>query len=130
MQNVPSVAVPLDPLASYIYTMYETSCTCLQPRPSFAWMIIPLYNIIFPIIDQWFWSLNVPFYEKKRLYDLFSWIGLDCLQAWMKTNLRRRQFTFYHKFSELVRTHFLSTSEGSTTKIPKSDPKKGVSILM
>ena len=36
LQNVPAVAVPLDPLASYIYIMHETSCTCLQPRPNFA----------------------------------------------------------------------------------------------
>ena len=31
-----TVAVPLDPLASYIYIMDETSYTCLQPRPNFA----------------------------------------------------------------------------------------------
>ena len=36
LQNVPAVAVPLDSLASYIYIMHETSCTCLEPRPSFA----------------------------------------------------------------------------------------------
>ena len=64
MQNVPAVAVPLDPLASYIYIQHETSRICLQPRPSFAWIlplrniifpiawILPLRNIIFPIIDQ------------------------------------------------------------------------------
>ena len=51
LQNVPAVTVPLDPLTSYIYTQHETSRTCLQPRSSFAW-ILPLLNIIFPIIDQ------------------------------------------------------------------------------
>ena len=35
MQNVPSVAVPLYPLASYIYVQHETSRICMQPRPSF-----------------------------------------------------------------------------------------------
>ena len=48
---IPAVAVPLDPLANYIYIQHETSRICLQPRPSFAW-ILPLRNIIFPIIDQ------------------------------------------------------------------------------
>ena len=38
---------------------------------------------------------------------------------------------FTIKFSsEIVGTHFLSTSEGRATQIPKSDPKKGVSVLM
>ena len=36
---------------------------------------------------------------------------------------------FTIKFPEIVGTHFLSNSEGQTTQIPKSDPKKGVSIL-
>ena len=36
LQNVTAVAAPPDPLASYIYLMHETSCTCLQLRPSFA----------------------------------------------------------------------------------------------
>ena len=37
---------------------------------------------------------------------------------------------FTIKFVEIAGTHFLSTSEGRTTQIPKSDPKKGVSVLM
>ena len=45
------MAVPLNPLASYIYMQYQTSRIRLQPRPSFAW-ILHLRNIIFPIIDQ------------------------------------------------------------------------------
>ena len=32
------------------------------------------------------------------------------------------------KFPEVAGTHFLSTSEGLTTQILKSDPKKGVSV--
>ena len=66
MQNVPALAVPLDPLASYIYIQNETSHTCQQPSPSFAW-ILSLRNIIFPIIDEWSWSSNVPFYEKEKI---------------------------------------------------------------
>ena len=67
---------------------------------------------------------------KKRLSGLFSGMELDCLRARMRTALRR-QLRFYDiKFPEIVGTHFLSTSEGQTTQIPKSDPKKGLSILM
>ena len=32
-------------------------------------------------------------------------------------------------FPEMAGTHFLSTSEGQTTQILKSDPKKGVSVV-
>ena len=67
---------------------------------------------------------------KNRLSCLFSGMELDCLWARMRTALRR-QLRFYDiKFPEIVGTHFLSTSEGQTTQIPKSDPKKGLSILM
>ena len=51
LQNVPAVAIPLEPLASYIYIQHETSRIFLQSRPSFAW-ILPLRDTIFPIIDQ------------------------------------------------------------------------------
>ena len=37
---------------------------------------------------------------------------------------------FTIKFSETAGTHFLSTSEGRTTKMPKSDPRKGSLILL
>ena len=33
------------------------------------------------------------------------------------------------KLPEIAGTHFLSTSEGQTTQILKSDPKKGVSVV-
>ena len=70
---------PLDPLASYIY-IHETSHTCQHPtRPSFAW-ILPLHHIIFPIIDQWSWSSNVPFYIWKKTLWSFSWMGFNCLK--------------------------------------------------
>ena len=36
---------------------------------------------------------------------------------------------FTIKFPEIAGTHFLSTSEGQTTQILKSDPKKGVSVV-
>ena len=36
---------------------------------------------------------------------------------------------FTIKFSEIAGTHFVSTSEGQTTQILKSDPKKGVSVV-
>ena len=36
---------------------------------------------------------------------------------------------FAIKLQEIVGTHFLSTSEGQTTQILKSDPKKGVSVV-
>ena len=41
---------PITSLA--IYIQHETNRTCHQPRPSFAW-ILPICNIIFPIIDQY-----------------------------------------------------------------------------
>ena len=68
------------------------------------------------------------FMKEKTLWP-FLWMGLDCLKARMKTNLRR-QLRFTIKFPEIIGTHFLSTSEGGTTQIPKSDPKKRVSILL
>ena len=40
---------PITSFATYI--QHETNCTCQQPRPNFAW-ILPICNIIFPIIDQ------------------------------------------------------------------------------
>ena len=51
MQNFLAVTVPLDPQASYLHTQHEANRTWQQPRPSFAW-ILPICNIIFPIIDQ------------------------------------------------------------------------------
>ena len=37
---------------------------------------------------------------------------------------------FTIKFPEIAGTHFLPTSEEQTTQIPRSHPKKGVSIFM
>ena len=53
MQNVPALAVPLDPLLAKvaIYIQHEVNRTCQQPRPSFTW-ILHICNFIFPIIDQ------------------------------------------------------------------------------
>ena len=36
---------------------------------------------------------------------------------------------FTIKFLEIADTHFLSTSEGQTTQILKSEPKKGLSFV-
>ena len=36
---------------------------------------------------------------------------------------------FTIKFPEIGGTHCLSISEGQTTQTPKSDPKKGVSVV-
>ena len=67
------MAVPLDPLSSHIYLQRETSRTSQQPRSNFAWLL-PLYNIIFPII-WWSWSSNVSFYEEKNFMALFHGWG-------------------------------------------------------
>ena len=102
MQNVSAVAVPLDPLASYIYIQHETSRTCQQPRPGFTW-ILPLGNIIFPIIDQWSWSSNIPFYEKKDFVALFHGWGstVPSLEPLWGGSL-----LFTIKFPEIPGTHF------------------------
>ena len=129
MRNVPAVAVPLDPLASYIYIEHdETSHSCQQASPSFAW-ILPLHNIIFPIIDQWSSCSNVPFYEKKKEF-------MALFHGWGSTASRLEplwegSLLFSIKVPDIAGTHFLSTSERrATQKIQKSDPKKGVSVLM
>ena len=126
MQNLSAVAVPLDPLASYIYIQHETSRILLQPSPSFAW-ILPLHNNYFPN-HRSIMILKCSFLWKKRqtLWP-FSWMGFRCLKARMRTILRRQFFLSLssQKFLVLI---FLSTSEGQTTQILKSDPTKGVSI--
>ena len=107
MQNFPAVAVALDPLASYIYMQHEMSRICLQPRPSFTW-ILPLHNIIFPIIDQWSWSSNVPFYEKKDFMALFHGWGSTASRL---EPLWGGSLLFTIKFPEIAGTHFLLTSD-------------------
>ena len=57
-------------------------------------------------------------------------MGLDYLKAREWKPIWGGSLRFTIKFPEIVGTHFLSTSEGWTTQIPKSDPKKGVSIPM
>ena len=113
MQNVPAVAVPLDPLASYIYIQHKNSRTSLQPRPSFA-STLPLYNIFFSIIDHF--SSNVSFYEEEDFIALFHGWGSSSLRlqwepAWGGSLL------FTIKFPEIPCTHFLSTSEGQAAQI-------------
>ena len=67
-------------------------------------------------------------FMKKKLYDPFHGCGstvsrLEWERLWGGSLL------FTIKFSEIAGTHFLSTSEGQTTQILKSDPKKGVSVV-
>ena len=121
LRNVPAVAVRLDPLASYIYIHHETSYICLQPRPSFAW-ILSLRNIVFPIIGQYSWSSNVLFYEKKTLWTFHGWASTASRLEWKL--LWGGSLLFTIKLPEIAGTHFLSTSEGKTTQILKSDPKE------
>ena len=114
------MAVLLDPLATYIYIQHETSRICLQPRPSFAW-ILPLRNIIiiFPIIDQKSWSSNVLFYEKKDFMALFHGWGSTVSRLEWKP-LREAILLFTIKYPNIAGTHFLSASEGKTTQILKN----------
>ena len=121
MQNVPAVAVPLDPLASYIYIQHEMSHMCLQPRSIFAW-IIPLRNIISP--TQYYFPnhrsiiliLKCSFLWKKKLYGPFhGWGSTASRLEWEP--LWGGSLLFTIKFPEIAGTHFLSTSERKTTKI-------------
>ena len=68
------------------------------------------------------------FMKKKNFLALFKdWgstaSGLEWEPLWGDSLL------FTIKFPEIAGTHFLSTSEGQTTQILKSDPKKGVSVV-
>ena len=58
------------------------------------------------------------FMKKINLYDPFH--------GWGST---ASSLLFTIKFPEIAGTHFLSTSEGKTAQILKSDPKKGVSVV-
>ena len=75
MEKDPAVAVPLDPLASYVYIQQQTSRICLQPRPSFAWINNPDPQM---------------FFFMKKDFMAFSMDG-----SRIRTPLRRK-FTFYH----------------------------------
>ena len=66
-------------------------------------------------------------FMKKRLYGHFY--GWNSTASGLEP-LRGGSLLFTIKFTKTAVTHFLSTSEGRTTQIPKSDPKKGVSVLM
>ena len=67
------------------------------------------------------------FFMKKKLYDHFHGWGSTALRLEWEP-IWRGSLLFTIKFPEIASTHFLSTSEGQTTQILKSDPKKGVSI--
>ena len=68
------------------------------------------------------------FFMKKKLYGYFhGWCSTASRLEWEP--LWGGSLLFTIKFSEIAGTHFLSTSEGQTTQILKSDPKKGVSVV-
>ena len=69
------------------------------------------------------------FFKKKKLYGPFhEWGSTASRLEWEPLWGGSLRFTI--KFPEIVGTHFLSISEGRNIQIPKSDSKKGVSILM
>ena len=70
------------------------------------------------------------FMKKKNLLHFFM-DGLKLSQGQNENHFLEGVFVrFTIKFAEIVGTHFLSTSEGRTIQIPRSDPKKGVSVLI
>ena len=69
------------------------------------------------------------FMKKKNLWP-FSMDGLKLSQGY-ENHFEEGVFVrFTIKLAEIVGTHFLSTSERRTIQIPRSDPKKGVSVLI
>ena len=64
------------------------------------------------------------FLMKKETYGpcLFGWSSTASRLEWKP--LWGGSLLFTIKFPEIAGTHFLSTSEGQTTQILKSDPKK------
>ena len=68
------------------------------------------------------------FFMKKKLYGPFhGWGSTASRLEWEPLWGGSLRFTI--KFPEIAGIHFLSTSEGQTTQILKSDPKKGVSVV-
>ena len=68
------------------------------------------------------------FFMKKKLYGPFhGWGSTASRLEWEP--LWGGSLLFTIKFPQIAGTHFLSTSEGQTTQILKSDPKKGVSVV-
>ena len=107
---------PLDPLASYIY-IHETSHTCQHPtRPSFAW-ILPLHHIIFPIIDQWSWSSNVPFYIWKKTLWSFSWMEFNCLNARTTFDFEEALYFLPLSSQKLLVSFFINFRRTNSTSI-------------
>ena len=68
------------------------------------------------------------FFMKKKLYDpVHGWGSTASRLEWEP--LWGGSLLFTIKFPEIAGIHFLLTSEWQTTKILKSDPKKGVSVV-
>ena len=68
------------------------------------------------------------FFIKKKLYGSFhGWGSTASRLEWKPLGGGSLLLTI--KFPEIGGTHFLSISEGKTTQILKSDPKKGVLVV-
>ena len=122
------MAVPLNPLASYVYIQHETSRTCLQPRPSFAW-ILPLRNIICPIVDQQSWSiLKCPFLWKDFMALFHEWGSTASRLEWEP--LWGGSLLFISKFPEkLLVLIFYQPLKNKQHKYWNLIQKKGVSVV-
>ena len=69
------------------------------------------------------------FFMKKNFMTLFMHGWGSTASRLEREPLREGSLLFTIKLPEFPGTHFLSTSEGQTTQILKSDPKKGVSVV-
>ena len=69
------------------------------------------------------------FFMKKKLYRPFH--GWGSTASWLEWEPHwRGSLLFTIKFPEIAGTHFSSTSDRQTTQILKSDPKKGVLVVV
>ena len=124
--------VPHDPLASYIYIFTAWNELRLPAAKAYLRLDSSLTQYFFPNHYRSIIMINPQMFlfMKKRLYDPFSWMGFN----WWTSRLEWEQLwggslLFTIKFQQIAGTHFLSTSEGHTTQILTSDPKKGVSVV-
>ena len=72
LQNVPAVALPLDPLASHLHTAWNE--LHFPAAKAYFCLDSSLKHYCFPNHKSMMmrsWSSNVPFYEKKTLWAFF-----------------------------------------------------------
>ena len=126
----PAVAVPLDPLASYLYTAWKKSH--LQAAKAYLWLDSFFAQYYFPnhrsMIIRSSLILKCSFLLKKKDF-------MALFHGWGSTASRLEplwggSLLFIIKFPKIAGTYFLSPSEGQTILIPKSDPKKEVPVLI